>query len=114
MGSVRPGFAVPVPGPKEFAMTTPSPAVTAALTRWRTLLIDLTRRNPLLHLRPTLSSYLEISVPSADAVFERLGRAGKSWHFWQPPRDEEDEATGLPLSNLDAAEQLESKPTELV
>ena len=71
-------------------MTSPSP-VAASLDRWRNNLIDLTRRNPLLSLRPTKSAFLTISLPAVQAVFERLVQAGKSWTFWMPPVDEEDD-----------------------
>ncbi|HYT91354.1 MAG TPA: DUF4011 domain-containing protein, partial [Gemmataceae bacterium] len=69
-------------------MTSPAPAVPVALARWRNNLIDLTRRNPLLALRPTKSSFLTISRPNLQAVFDRLVQAGKTWTFWLPPVDE--------------------------
>jgi hypothetical protein len=69
-----------------------SASLTASLTRWRDNLIDLTRRNPLLFLRPTKSSYLSVSHPAAEEVFDRIWRKGKGWSFWLPPVDEDEEA----------------------
>jgi hypothetical protein len=68
--------------------------VAAALARWRSNLIDLTRRNPLLLLRPTRSSFLTVSHPEPQAVFERLVRAGKPWSFWLPPAEDREAERG--------------------
>jgi hypothetical protein len=67
-------------------------SLTASLARWRDNLIDLTRRNPLLFLRPTKSAYLNVARPTAEEVFDRLWRQGKSWAFWMPPVEEDEEA----------------------
>ncbi len=66
-------------------MATPTDPVTSALARWRNNLIDLTRRNPLLHLKPNRTSYLEIVRPDLSQVYEHLLTAGKSWSFHFPP-----------------------------
>ena len=42
-------------------MTAPSASVRACLNQWRDKLIDLSRRNPLLYLRPTKTSFLTLS-----------------------------------------------------
>jgi hypothetical protein len=91
-------------------MTTPSPAV-AALERWRSDLIDLSRRNPLLHLKPRKSSYLVVSHPAAQAVLERL-QGGKSWSFWLPPAEEGDEGGSEGASA--GRERFEPRANELV
>lgn len=66
-------------------MANPANLVASALQRWRNNLIDLTRRNPLLHLRPTKSSYLEITQPDMMKVYEQIQAAGKRWLFCYPP-----------------------------
>lgn len=56
-----------------------------ALVRWRNNLIDLTRRNPLLHLKPTRSSYLELAAPDVGVIFDHLFVHNKTWTFYLPP-----------------------------
>jgi hypothetical protein len=92
-------------------MTATNSAPTVALDRWRNDLIDLSRRNPLLHLRPTKSSYLVISHPAPQALFERLA-AGKGWSFWLPPAEEDDEAEPVPKAA--GLERIEPRAHELV
>src|SRR6266545_1203241 len=94
-------------------MTSPAPAVPVALARWRNNLIDLTRRNPLLALRPTKSSFLTISRPNLQAVFDRLVQAGKTWTFWLPPVDEDDDTADEPAPPL-SLEHIDLKATELL
>src|SRR5260370_20604424 len=72
-------------------MTGPAPSVSTSRARWRDNLIDLTRRNPLLSLRPTQSTFLTISLPAVQAVFDRLVQANKPWTFWLPPVDQEED-----------------------
>jgi Protein of unknown function (DUF4011) len=62
--------------------------IASALDRWRNNLIDLTRRNPLLHLRPNHTSYLDIVQPDWRQVHERLLAQGKSWLFHLPVESE--------------------------
>ena len=66
-------------------MPTPADLVAAALTRWRNNLIDLTRRNPLLSMKPNHTSYLEIAQPDLAKIYEHLLVQGKSWSFYYPP-----------------------------
>jgi very-short-patch-repair endonuclease len=94
-------------------MSTPSPSVNTYLAKWRDKLIDLTRRNPLLYLRPTRSSYLVVSHPPLAEVFNRLVRAGKSWSFWVPPVDEEADEEGTEPRTFDLQE-FQPKANELV
>src|SRR5262245_26865812 len=93
-------------------MTTLPPSVSASLARWRNNLIDLTRRNPLLALRPAKTSFLTLSRPETQAVFDRLVTAGKGWTFWMPPATEDDEHANEPAPL--ALEHIDAKPTELV
>jgi hypothetical protein len=86
-------------------MTTPAPAVAAALERWRSDLVDLSRRNPLLHLKPRQSSYLAVSHPGPQPILERL-QAGKNWSFWLPPAED----NGSPAGR----ERFEPRANELV
>ncbi len=65
-------------------MATPAERVAVALERWRSNLIDLTRRNPLLALKPNQTSYLEIGLPEVSKVYEHLAIQGKSWLFHLP------------------------------
>lgn len=65
------------------------PSLDACLIRWRNNLIDLTRRNPLLALRPTRSSYLEITAPEGATIFDQLVPKNKTFTFWLPPPREE-------------------------
>jgi hypothetical protein len=92
-------------------MASPTPSLAAVLARWRSNLIDLTRRNPLLVLRSPRSSSLAISHPGVQAVFERLVQAGKTWSFWMPPPDEEEEEAAAPVLDL---ERIQTKANELV
>ncbi|MCI0455510.1 MAG: DUF3320 domain-containing protein [Gemmataceae bacterium] len=75
-------------------MTSLPPSLATSLARWRNNLIDLTRRNPLLNLRPTKTSFLTLSRPGMQQVFDRLALSGKPWTFWLPPAEEEDEPVG--------------------
>jgi very-short-patch-repair endonuclease len=63
----------------------PDSPVELALTRWRNNLIDLTRRNPLLALKPMRSAYLEIKQPDAAALFNAFVLHDKAWTFFLPP-----------------------------
>lgn len=59
------------------------------LHRWCEELIDLSRRNRLVHFRPTKSSTLEILRPGPVAVLARLPESGKlGWRFYLPPDPE--------------------------
>lgn len=62
----------------------PGASLDAALERWRGDLIDLTRRNPLLHLKPNRTSYLEIVQPDWRQVYDKLMAGGKGWLFHLP------------------------------
>ncbi len=66
-------------------MPTPADLIASALVRWRNNLIDLTRRNPLLSLKPNHTTYLEIVHPELMKVYDHLFVQGKSWLFHFPP-----------------------------
>ena len=72
------------------SMLTPADLVASALVRWRNNLIDLTRRNPLLSLKPNHTTYLEIAQPELMKVYEHLRSEGKSWSFYFPPEPPKD------------------------
>jgi hypothetical protein len=55
---------------------------------WKLKLIDLSRRNRLVHFRPTRSSNVSFERPGIDAVFERLVVKDRYWEIWQPPSEE--------------------------
>ncbi|GEM_PF-153793 len=65
----------------------PSPpsGVSRRLEEWKHRLIDLTRRNRLLHFNPSKGSTLTISAPDLTTVFEHLYDKEKIWKFWIPP-----------------------------
>ncbi len=66
-------------------MSASIPSLDNSLIRWRNNLIDLTRRNPLLSLRPGRSSILEITAPDLTVIFEHLVIKNKTFTFWLPP-----------------------------
>jgi hypothetical protein len=86
-------------------------SVSQALARWRSNLIDLTRRNPLLALRSTRSSTLPLSHPPVAAIWQRLVKEGKACSFWLPPVDEDEEQGGPIDIDLD---KIQTKPNEIV
>src|SRR5580692_6696826 len=88
-----------------------APSLDATLIRWRNNLIDLTRRNPLVALRPGRSSYLEITAPEPAAIFDHLVPRNKTFTFWLPPVPAEPGAKNKPQPKQDAPAP---KPTELV
>ena len=53
--------------------------------RWRNNLIDLTRRNPLLALKPGRGSCLDIKEPDLAALFKHLVLDNKTYTFYLPP-----------------------------
>src|SRR5205823_3184513 len=66
-------------------MPNPADLVATALDRWRNNLIDLTRRNPLLSLKPNRTAFLEFTKPDLMKVYEHLLKEEKSWSFFFPP-----------------------------
>jgi very-short-patch-repair endonuclease len=107
---------VPAPLERIPRMSEKLSSVSLALTRWRNNLIDLTRRNPLLALRQTLSSSLTLSHPPAPAIWQRLVRDGKSCNFWLPPADEDEEeghTTAKAHGHVDR-QNIQTKPGEIV
>src|SRR6266700_1231879 len=57
------------------------------IDEWKEKLIDPSRRNRLIYFRPSKSSTLTISTPTAETVFNRLVVQERSWKFWLPPAD---------------------------
>jgi hypothetical protein len=84
-------------------MSASLPPVETALNRWRSNLIDLSRRNPLIVLRPARGSLLEITQPALADLFEQLVRQGKAASFFLPPEPDKK-----------AKEPPRPKPGELV
>jgi hypothetical protein len=56
---------------------------------WKLKLIDLSRRNRLVHFRPTRSSTVRFEKPGIKTLFERLVVKGRHLEVWSPP-DESD------------------------
>src|ERR1017187_2599707 len=71
-------------------MAAPVDLAASALERWRNNLIDLTRRNPLLSLKPGRSAYLEVAQPVLMKVYDHLTQ-GKTWSFYFPPEKAKDD-----------------------
>jgi hypothetical protein len=65
-------------------MSASPPPIDTALNRWRSNLIDLSRRNPLIALKTTGSTLLQIAQPGLGELFELLVRTGKPGHFHLP------------------------------
>jgi hypothetical protein len=86
-------------------MATPAERVATALDRWRNNLIDLTRRNPLLSLKATPASYLEIAVPDLMTIYEHAVTQGKPWLFFLP------EANDKPTKKSNAKKPPPATPT---
>src|SRR5260370_41969695 len=84
-------------------MSASLPPLETALNRWRSNLIDLSRRNPLLALKTTSSTYLAVVQPGLGDIFDHLGRNGKPGHFFLPPE-----------GNMKAKEPARPKAGELV
>jgi hypothetical protein len=63
---------------------TPPLLIDTALNRWRSNLIDLSRRNPLLALKAAGSTILPILQPQLGELFDQLVRGGKALHFHLP------------------------------
>ena len=81
--------------PNPCRMTAANP-LDDCLLRWRNNLIDLTRRNPLLALRPGPGRLLMLSAPEPKKMFSLLVVEGKSARFWYPT--EEGPSQGNPKS----------------
>ncbi len=89
----------------------PDSPVELALTRWRNNLIDLTRRNPLLALKPTRSAYLEIKQPDAAALFNAFAIRDRPWTFFLPPSPQlRGRGVGGEEANAPAASSSTSQP----
>ena len=50
---------------------------------WKLKLIDLSKRNRLIHFRPTRSSNIAFQRPGIDTIFERLVVKDRAWEIWQ-------------------------------
>lgn len=59
-------------------MSASPPPVETALNRWRSNLIDLSRRNPLIALKTTGNTLLQIVQPTVGELFEQVVRRGKA------------------------------------
>lgn len=90
-------------------MPTPADLVASALVRWRNNLIDLTRRNPLLSLRPNHTTYLDIVQPDLMRVYDQLLLQRKSWLFQFPAESAKSAKNDTP-----AKQPPEPRPNELL
>ena len=70
------------------------------LDDWKRRLIDLTRRNRLLHYKPNKSTSLFISVPDSNALFDRLVLQGKPCSVWLPPESEGSRGRASSISGI--------------
>jgi hypothetical protein len=94
------------------------------IEEWKRKLVDLSRRNRLLHFRPNRGSTLQITAPTPEEVFRRLVIQEKAWKVYLPP-ETGDESLGssdeqLPLVQAHAAtispisSPQAQRPTEIV
>ncbi len=90
-------------------MAAPSDPVASALERWRNHLIDLTRRNPLLSLKPG-RSYVEIAQPDLMTIYDHLLTQGRSWSFCFPPEKAKKDAAAKEPPALRPNELLTTEP----
>ena len=58
---------------------------------WKNKLIDLSRRNNLLYFRQTKRGTLPISYPDIESIFDRLVLKSKTFEFYLPPEEEDNE-----------------------
>src|SRR5437016_3202991 len=93
-------------------MSALAPSLDTSFIRWRNNLIDLTRRNPLLALKQSRSSYLEITAPALEAVFDHLVPQNKTFTFWLPAAKEERDKKSR--TDFKFVPPPAPKPTELV
>jgi len=59
--------------------------VTQRVEEWKRKIVDLSRRNRLLHFARTRGSTLKVAEPSLPEIFDRLVNAEKAWEFCMPP-----------------------------
>ena len=79
----------------------------AQLEKWRQDLVNLTKRNKLLHFRHNKTSSIEVVAPSMDGVATRLESTG--WGFLLPPAIEPDDDPGKEHHpRIRAANELET------
>lgn len=89
--------------------------VLAQVAHWRDELIDLSRRNRLLHFTVNRSSAIEITTPDPSRIASGLGTP-RGWRFHYPPVPEleGDDAVLLALESEDPDLTEDLKPDELL
>ncbi len=55
--------------------------VDARLSEWKNGLLDLSRRNRLMHLRPTKRLTLQVAQPSCESVFEHIAVSERTYRI---------------------------------
>ena len=75
------------------------------IDEWKRKLVDLSRRNRLLHFRPARGSTLRVIEPTPSEVFRRLVIQEKSWKVHLPPEAAE-EGTEFPNPQLPLAQDI--------
>ena len=89
-------------------------SILSAISAWKKKLLDLTRRNRLLHFRASKTSTLMVSAPDVDAIYSRLVIEEKPWTVWAPEETEDAADESNQPSLLDpAAPKAEAEPKRL-
>lgn len=90
-------------------------SIISAISGWKKKLLDLTRRNRLLHFRPSKTSTLTVSSPSIDEIFTRLVIEERPWAVWEPEEPEEAEVdeNQQSLFEPNGAPEPDEKPLSL-
>ena len=80
---------------------------TKKLDKWADLLLDTGKRNNLINFKDTRASTVEVLLPTADALFEKID-GSTSFEVYDPKIIEEDEET----EEFPETEQLQIEPPE--
>ena len=80
---------------------------TKKLDKWADLLLDTGKRNNLINFKDTRASTVEVLLPTADALFEKID-GSTSFEVFDPKIIEEDEET----EEFSETDQLQIEPPE--
>lgn len=89
----RPSAPAAAPRPAPPPGARPLLGASRRLEEWKQRLIDLTRRNRLLHFNPAKGSTLTVTAPDLATVFGHVYDREKPWRFWTPPEEPDGKAT---------------------
>ncbi|MBA2448867.1 MAG: DUF3320 domain-containing protein [Chloroflexi bacterium] len=87
--------------------------IQAKIADWQRRLLDRSRRNRLLHFRPTKSTTLRLVAPDATTLYDGLVNRERSFTVFQPPLEEERQEIALELLGDPDEESTAAAPTPL-